>query len=124
MKSSPLYKKSSPVLKMSGSPLHQPEIEPEIYTRMDDAIDFQKTYPKHALPTKAKTLNPRIGTKKIATQQTKKKMAKSLGKKIASRFIPFVGQAALAYDVYSIGKRVKKGEGLWSATRGHYLGQE
>jgi len=110
MKRSPLYKKSSPVTKMSGSPLHQDLTDYEM-TLQDDALDFSKTYKRKA-------------KEKVAKKVTKKKAVKSLGKKILSKFIPFVGQAMLAHDIYSIGKRVKKGEGLWSATKGHYLGQE
>ena len=111
-KTSILFKKSSPVTKMSRSPLHQDLSDYEM-TLQDDALEFAEQYKKK------KEVKTNIGKKKL-----KKKAAKSLGGKILSKFIPFVGQAMLAHDIYSIGKRVKKGEGLWSATKGHYLGQE
>ena len=110
MKKSPLYKRSSPVTKMSGSPLHQDLTDYEM-TLQDDALEFAEQYKQ-----KAKT--------NVGKRATKKKARKSLGKKILSRFIPYVGQAMFAHDIYSIGKRVRKGEGLWSATKGHYLGQK
>ena len=51
-----------------------------------------------------------------------KKIAKKVATKAVSRAIPGLGTAALAHDVYKVGKKMKGGHSFKEALKSHYLG--
>tara|TARA_R100000781_G_C4071930_1_gene124759 strand:- start:75 stop:686 length:612 start_codon:yes stop_codon:yes gene_type:complete len=81
---------------------------------------LNKAINKRLKPDPQLTFKKKLSTPKVS----KKKIAKKVLGKAASRLIPGAGWALAGHDVYKIGKKMKGGHSLKEAVKSHYLGIE
>ena len=108
-----VYKQAKPFVNMGSKDLSKYQ------TKAKDIIDDTRIG-KNQAKTHAKTLVKDKHLKKRA----KRKMYKTVGKKILSRAIPYVGWGLLASDIYGVSKKMKSGKSFKQSVKSQVLGTD